>query len=452
MTGVLTCQARLNKLKFPQMDNILVEAQYPLDFRKDDALVLGSHIKNRHNVVLIGMRRVGISSFLRFFLYHKSIPETYIKDSKSHLLIPVDLNDLVERELFPFWILTLKRIWDMVEKSLLSKEIKKYIGTLFLDGIQYKDLFLLTESVRKALVKIVESGIIPTLFFIRFDRIKEAVTPEFFDNLEGLREATHHKLAFCFTSYRTLDKLSPTVFLRASLASFSNDIYIKPANQNDMKVIFNSYKQIYKLELPEKLEKDLFDLVDGYNQYLQLALIHLHEHNGKKQPEINLFEELTKDERVNLQSEELWESLTSSEQAILVKADQGLNLSEAEKDEAKYLFETGFLTNKDSGLRVFSPLFSYYLKQNGKKTQSESVVEFSKKEHALFNFLKQNLDGVCERERIIESVWPEQDALGVSDWAIDRLIARLRNKLKQQKSSLEIITIKTRGYKMISNG
>jgi DNA-binding winged helix-turn-helix (wHTH) protein len=59
------------------------------------------------------------------------------------------------------------------------------------------------------------------------------------------------------------------------------------------------------------------------------------------------------------------------------------------------------------------------------------------------------MNDVCERERIIERVWPEAETFGVSDWAIDRLVARLRNKLKSQNAKEEIITVKTRGYKLI---
>ena len=67
----------------------------------------------------------------------------------------------------------------------------------------------------------------------------------------------------------------------------------------------------------------------------------------------------------------------------------------------------------------------------------------------LFTFLKENKDKICEREEIIEVVWPEEEDLGVSDWAIDKLVARVRNKLKLQKNDFEIQTIKTRGYKLI---
>jgi len=37
---------------------------------------------------------------------------------------------------------------------------------------------------------------------------------------------------------------------------------------------------------------------------------------------------------------------------------------------------------------------------------------------------------------------------GVSDWAIDRLVARVRVKLPQQNSPYEIVTVRTRGYKL----
>ena len=113
------------------MENSVIETSYPLTFRKDDAASLGAHLKNRHSVVLIGMKRVGISNFLRFFLNHKEIVTTYISDGNSHLFIPVDLNDLVERELFPFWILTLKRILDVAERSSMANSAKKYVENLY---------------------------------------------------------------------------------------------------------------------------------------------------------------------------------------------------------------------------------------------------------------------------------------------------------------------------------
>lgn len=81
----------------------------------------------------------------------------------------------------------------------------------------------------------------------------------------------------------------------------------------------------------------------------------------------------------------------------------------------------------------------------------QNGIEFTKKEYLLFQVLKEQQNQVCEREKIVEAVWPETESFGVSDWAIDRLVARVRGKLKRQESEYEIQTIKTRGYKLVNS-
>lgn len=429
------------------MEHHVIEETYPIAFRKSDASKLGTHLKNRHSVVLIGMKRVGISNFLRFFLHHKDIVKSYIRDGKEHLFIPVDLNDLVEREIFPFWRLTFKRILDAVFDTESSEEFKKDIEHLFLDSIQSQDLFLTIDGIRKTVDRIITQGIVPTIFFIRFDRIKDAVTPEFFSNLQGLQDASYHKLSYVFTSFRGLNHLSPDVFSKASLSVFSQNQYIQPAKKEDILIVYKTIKQKYNLQILPQTEKELLRLVDGYIQYLQLALIFMHERKSFVKDEKELFDEFSKDERICLQSEELWESLTAEEQEVLVKIASQKKVSAEDKQTAAYIFDTGMAADR----RIFSPLFESYIKPKEGKNNSEQAADFTKKELLLFQFLQANKNEVCEREKIIEYVWPEEEALGVSDWAIDRLVARVRNKLKSQKSEFEIQTVKTRGYKLVSS-
>lgn len=444
--GVITIRLTHRKMK-----HTVIEANYPITFRQKDAEKLGQQLKNRHSVVLIGMKRVGISNFLRFFHNHKDIVKTYIRDGNNHLFVPVDLNDLVERELFPFWALTLKRIVDTVERSVLANEVKKNIEALFLDSIQSKDLFLLIDNVRRSLIKIVEHNMLPTIFLLRFDRMKDVATPEFFANLQGLKDATHHKLSYVFTSFRSLDSLSPSVFTKSSLSMFSHDMYMKPATREDTKIVYATYKKRYKLQLTRSAEEGLFTIVDGYIQYLQLALIALHEKHAAVKTKDELYSYLLGDERTSLQSEELWESLNPEEQEILLKVIHGQKIHDGENERGRYLIDTGLLI-EGNGKQIFSPLFlSYVDKKKEDREDPTSSVEFSKKEYALFTFLKEHEDEVCERERIIEAVWPQEQTLGVSDWAIDRLVARVRNKLKLQKAHYEIQTVKTRGYKLIAD-
>ncbi len=433
------------------MDNLVIEATYPVTFRQEDAKALGKYLQGHHSVVLIGMKRVGISNFLRFFLHHKDIIPTYISKTDKHIFIPVDLSDLVEREIFPFWILTLKRIVDEVQRlPNLSKKVKKEIETIFLDSIASKDLFLLMDNVRRSLLAIIESGIFPTLFFLRFDRIKDAATSEFFDNLHGLKDATNQRISYVFTSYRGLDKLAPTVFTKSSLSMFSHDMYIKPAMRKDAEIVSMVYQKKNGQQIANELQDWLFDIVDGYIQYLQLSLIFLRGQQMPIESKEELFTHIVNDEQINLQSEELWESLEVHEQEMLIKVVRGLHIDAEDKKTTRYLWDTGLLSKNDQETVIFSSLFLYYVKQRIVKKTESSGIEFTKKEHILFQFLKEHQDQICEREKIIEAVWPETENFGVSDWAIDRLVARVRGKLKKQQSKLEIQTIKTRGYKIIT--
>lgn len=428
----------------------VTESSYPLTFRRHDATILGEHLHHRHSVDLVGMKRVGISSFLRYFLYNTEITKTFIGKGEHHVFIPVDLNDLVEREIFPFWALTFKRLLDEVEERDFPETLKKTINANFLAAIQSHDLFLLLDGIRRSLTKLVDEGYLPTLFFLRFDRIQDAVTPEFFNNLQGLRDATQQKLAFVFTSYRSLDALSPDVFRKASLSGFSQVMFFKPSVA-DLKTIYTAYNQRYQLPLPDKFVSALLSMVGGNVQYLQVAMIILNEHKQQKQtsPE-ELFDVLARDERIVLQSEELWESLLPTEKHVVLKILRHETFSDEDAKDASYIFDVGLVEKREGSWELFSPLFAQYLSQEGKTILHESDVAFTKKEHQLFSLLQERLGEICERDTIIASVWPEYQEFGVSDWSIDRLVARVRAKLKQQTSPYEIKTIRTRGYVLIS--
>ncbi|MCR4324374.1 MAG: helix-turn-helix domain-containing protein [Candidatus Curtissbacteria bacterium] len=432
------------------MNNVYIEGKYPLSFREEDAKELGEHLRLRHSVELVGAKRVGIGNFLRFFLYREGVVEKYINHGESHLFVPVDLNDLVEIDLFAFWVLSFKRLADVAENSNISAEVKKKISDLFLDSIQSKDAFLTIESLRQALLELIRSDILPTIFFLHFDRLEPVVNRDFFANLVGLQTASANKLAYVFTSFRTLDEISPSVFSRKLLSVFSHPIYMEPAQEKDTKVIFETYEQKYNVKPSAEVEQEILKLSGGHVQYLQLSLIILNQRvKGQSIGTDELFEILVSDERISLQSEEIWESLTVAEKSVLEKAFRGVGVSREEKEGAAYLWKTGILSGDGKESKIFSVLFEDYLKRRSRVSAPVEKTDLTKKEKLMFEFLLANRDEVCERDSIIEHVWPEEaQELGVSDWTVDRLVARLRTKLKKQKSEYEIVTVKTRGFKL----
>jgi hypothetical protein len=426
----------------------VIEASYPLSFRHNDANLLGEHLKHHKSVVLVGMKRVGISNFLRFFLNHESIVPTYIKNGLDQIFVQVDLNDLIERNINAFWTLLLTRVVDIIQGSKLPESVKRQCRKLFVQSIQLKDQFFTVDSLRKALIALIDAGYYPTLFIIRFDRLKDVATHDFLSNLMGLRDAVKGKLSYVFTSYRPLEDLAPDVFKKQFLSIFTSNMYLTPATAKDAKIILETLEHEHHISFPDYIKSDLITVCGGYVQYLQLALIRL---AGEKTLPINhksLVELLENDEQIALQSEELFESLANVEKEVLVRIRQGVTISEDDRKHAEYLWNTGMVHGNGDRTEFFSTLFTAFVKIQ----QSAAPIhekEFTKKEHRLFIFLQEHENTLCERETIIDAVWPEHKEFGVSDWAIDRLVARLRSKLKAQGSLFEIQTVVTRGYKLI---
>lgn len=423
----------------------LSETAFSVDFRREDAQRLGEHLAMRHSVEIVGIKRVGISSFLRFFLYHKDIVPTYISKTEKHLFIPVDLNDLAERELQPFWILVLKRLCDAAEQTDLDTTTKEKITSFFLQSIQLQDNFLTNENIKNVLLLYINHGYLPTLFLLRFDRMKEAATPEFFSNIQSLIDTCNQQLAIVFTTVRPLDEIRPDVFIRKELTTFSHQMYIRPANEKDSEIVVRSLEDKYHTNYSDAVREGVIKFAGGHMQYLYLSQIILfeklnHTHTTATTKEIE--ERLKKDERIHLQSEEIFESLTKAEQDAVKRFVQGKKVSVTA--DTKYLFDAGVL--KDDGL--FSPLFNSFVTAHANNHES---VEFSKKELHLYSLLLENKDEICERDTIIHAVWPEYEEMGVSDWTIDRLVARLRQKLTLQKSPYSVVTVKTRGYKLVQS-
>lgn len=429
------------------MNKNSVLGKLPLIYRYEDAKELAGHITNHRPIVLIGITRVGIGSFLSYFINRKDVVDNYFADPQKQIFIPVSLNDLIECDIAPFWTLTLKRVVDAIETTSIKESVKKEIRSLFLESIQLQDLFFTIDSVRLSIKKIIDQGFLPTIFFIKFDRLKDSITPELFANLEGLREFTHYQLTYVFTSFASFEKISSNIANNSSLSILYKNVYFRPASEENSILLFKNYKKRYEIKLSESLEKYFLKLVDGHFQYFQLGLIALHNHEGKIISEEDLKKYLINDERIRLQSEEIWESLSSDEQKVLVRVVGSQKLSKEDKDKGVYLWNVGII-NDDRKNSIFSPLFSYFVKERVSEEAKDRGAEFSKKELLFFNFLKNNISQICEREKIIETVWPEASELGISDWAIDKLAARVRIKLKKQKSKFKLQTIKTRGFKL----
>jgi len=64
----------------------------------------------------------------------------------------------------------------------------------------------------------------------------------------------------------------------------------------------------------------------------------------------------------------------------------------------------------------------------------------SPQQFSLLQILSQNIGGVVSRQAIIDAVWGEDQAMGVTEQALDALIRRLRDRLGEVDPGMEYIT------------
>lgn len=423
-----------------------IESFYPLTYRSQDAETLSVFISRRQSVELIGINRVGISNFLRFYLHNDGVQKKYLQ-SQNHLFIPVDLNDLTELNLTMFWRLTLMRIYDRaINSPQISQTAKNKIESIVKKINDEEKVFTIVEAIRSLLKTISGVEILPTLFFIRFDRIKDIVTDTVFNNLQGLREASGQKFMFIMTSFRSIQELNPRCFTKNASLRFLPQMYLKPARKEDCMILLEAFEKTHSLVIGQQTKNMLIENSGGHIQYLQIQLLLYDELINKSHLSgVQLIEKITVDERINLQSEEIYGNLNQNEQKLLIKfvrtKKEIKNL-----DRYPYLIETGIIRNEEHRYIIFNTYFERYLTKISSHTNNNPYLAFTTKEDKLLNLLLENKGKVCERSKIEEVVWPECEEIGISDWAIDRLASRLRVKLKLNDSPVRIVTIRSKGY------
>ncbi len=79
----------------------------------------------------------------------------------------------------------------------------------------------------------------------------------------------------------------------------------------------------------------------------------------------------------------------------------------------------------------------------------EVVPPLSRDQYELLAYLHQNSGKLCAREEIIRRVWPEVEATGVSEEALDALVHRLRERLRAAGASRPlIVTVRGQGIRL----
>lgn len=444
-------------------------------YRKDLIQSIARNINNRESFTLVGMPGVGISTVLQYIVHDDFISRFNVK--KNTLIVLIDMNNLLEASIASFYRLVFKRL---IEAIKLSNEvpdtIRMTIENRYKEVILTTDTFLLYEETKDTLKLLTDSNVSVVIILDEFVKLKEIGTLAF-SNLKAIRDVDKDQISIVFVGNQNLLDLFDHDTLQGlhTLLRFKF-VYVLRLNRKEADNIFDDYEKKLNYKIRKK-DKDIIYNLTGGNIWLMKKIITLHNdnselfHNGE-----NLADKLMKIYDIQVTVDYFWNKLSKKDSSSALSL-----INEEDPDISNnYLFESGILVKNDDGsVRTFSPLLDNYIKntlleesnsnnpavneaskvfkidnEDRVITKGHAVIgsELTKTEFDVLAYLIENSGKAVTRDEIGVVMWGDERFEKYSDYAIDRLISRIRSKIGENASAPKYLkTVKGVGFRFINS-
>ncbi len=266
------------------------------------------------------------------------------------------------------------------------------------------------------------------------------------NNMIDMQEKDQH-IQFIF--FFNIDITHPDIAknIRTSLLSYI--AYFPLYNREDTFGLISHQTKKWDMSIDDEQKEELAENCGGYFWLVKQALICL-----KDNPKLRI-EDIFRYEGVVVALEQLYTSLLEGEREVLQDIIFGHKIQgQLEEHSLHYLEKIGLIKNH----KITIPFLASYLKNRLPKTKIEIINnhiyvnsinvdnQFSKKEKKLFRVLIEKKSHLITRDELAKAIWPINTENYYSDWAVDRLVARLRTRINALGIKELIKTVRNQGY------
>lgn len=361
------------------------------NFSYDLITKVDTAIQNNRSINLISSQGIGTSLLFKYLITHRDYQFVYVdcdhfaeesvEEFQRHLLKALDIEDSPN------------------EKQTFLRLLDKRIEELILG----------------------ERRIV--IIFAHFDLLKKYFNKELFDLIKYIRSKQSHKFSFIFNTYIPMVEILQDKLLGINTNLIGQPIYIKPYGEDDLKELAES---LLFLDTKDSWIQKAMKLSGG--SYYLLTLLSRTER----------FESPLLDPFIKMYFKRIMEGLSYKRRKMVEQVGQGKDGVEVDE----YLLGLGLIEKTDTGYKLFTPLFTEYIKQN-------TSLKLSAGEKRLFQLLKQKIGKVVSKDELFVYVWGEDN--DASDWALNSMIYRIRNNPVFREQGYEIESFKRVGYRLIKN-
>lgn len=364
--------------------------EYPQDYRASEVEKIIDSARAGESLAVVGLSGSGKSNLLGYIVHKKTSSPPGGEKEAQFLL--VDCNRLVDSTLEVFFYLLLKTIQPNL--AGVGKETD------------------LLEALEAAIGNVLATSKCLCLIFDRFDALTGLpIFPNIAGNLRALRDGFKYRLSYVVALRHLVDPNNELAEL-----FFGHTLWLGPLERND--ALWSARRDLARLLSRPCDESTLVKIVElswGYPSLLRAVC------EAYSQGTVLTIEKLRDHPAVQLRATEFW-----ADHPKMDELRQSRLLGQPLLQD---------LPSKESLART--------------GVESFDTSSLTAKENLLLEYLLAHPDIVCDKDEMVQAIWPEDVIFeqGVRDESLAQLVRRLRVKIEAEPASPRYIqTVPGRGY------
>ncbi len=385
------------------------EQNYPQTYRQDIVSKICTGVENGESISLIGVKDNCKINTLRFICTRPDIQKLYLGSKVQNFRwIFINVDEITEISLSGFYHLI---------GANLAKHFPRQVGDWhYLSNQAQMSPAMLIKAVEADIQEIISNSHQTLVFaFNNFDLVRKLDLEIIYHHLVAIRQSAPLPVQYIFSGTRPFT--SPH-FL------FQKIVWMTPFSGIDATELVSRHESGYHINLTQKQRDEIVSLSGGHAGTIKFLVQNLAS-SAKTNPAENL----------DFQCHRILSQFTDLEKAKL-KANhadsllQNLGIQVRIKENKVQIFSS-LLKNYLDRNTLFVPTLCYdgeldeiyHLGYGLKKT-------LANKEFRILKLLITNPGKVLSREEIMDTIWDAETV--PSDWALDKQISRLRQKIGKE--------------------
>lgn len=422
-------------------------------------------IRRGESVATVWVPMLGRRVRNKFIISYPQLFEKEIGNSGKYLLVYVEPLELTEESNSGYLNLLIRSIIESYNKQQgngNSLEPKEFL----LDSTSYPQLL---ESLERLLHVITGQDIEVVLFLGEFDELTFA-NQVFYNNLKIIWLKAQGKLHFVFLLLEDVTK--PEIFKKYGELNeilLKNVVYVPLVSNEDALWLIEYFGEQLKRKFSKEEKALLGDVCGGHPLLIKACTRLIALMNGQKLEDKELVKFLIFHFDPRSACQEIFDSLDPSEQYIL-KTVVGSSKTDLPA-ESNTLQKLGLVIKDKGGIwRPFGKLLASVIEKGrqgaiASHEENKQVVfdeqtgaifvggrnveeQFARQEYEILKFFLKNPSRLRSREEVGEAMWGKESYDKYSDWAIDKVMSKIRKKLKEAGAEELVATVRGRGYKL----